>query len=82
MNNSIQLPFSKLNRVVFNRNEIPDDLELFFMIELSKLTGFFIKRIHLKEVSKSYRSKHFNIFKFDYMDKNYILEKGILTESN
>ena len=83
MNDSISLPYSKLQKIIYKDVERnPDDLELFFMLEISKETGFIINKIRLIEASKSKRSKKIDYFKFKYFDSIYILEKGILKEGN
>ena len=83
MEDSLNIPFNKLSKIVYsNPDRTPDDLEYHFMTEISKVTGFFIARIHLLEVYKSKHSRVIDCFKFEYDGQNYLLEKGKIKEGN
>lgn len=81
MKEYLEIPLTKLSGISYsNVNHSPDELEYFLMEEISKQTGFFIARIHIKKAEKLKYSRKFNYFEFEYDNKNYILEKGIIKE--
>ena len=83
MEDSLNIPLYKLSKIVYSDpNRIPDDLEYHFMTDISKVTGFFIARIHLLEAYKSKYSRMIDCFKFEYDGKEYLLEKGKIKEGN
>lgn len=81
MKDYIEIPMNKLCGVTYtNPDRTPDALEWSFIEEISKHTGFFLARIHIKKASKSRYSRHIDCFEFEYDGVDYILEKGILTK--
>lgn len=82
MKDYIEIPMNKLCGVTYtNPDHTPDALEWSFIEEISKHTGFFLARIHIKKASKSRYSRHIDYFEFEYDGVDYVLEKGILKKS-
>lgn len=81
MKEYIEIPMNKLCGISYsNPNRTPDELELSFINEISKQTGFFLSRIHIKKASKSRYSRHIDCFEFEYDGVDYILKKDILSK--
>lgn len=83
MKDYLELPISDLKGITYeNPDREPDKLELSFIKEISKHTGFFMARIHIKKVQKLKYSRNFDYFEFEYDGNNYILEKGELKKDS
>ena len=83
MEDSLEIPLNKICKITYSDpNRDADGLELHFMTEISKVTGFFIARIKLLEAYKCKYSRSIDGFRFEYDGKEYVVEKGIIKEGN
>lgn len=81
MKDYLEIPMNSLYGVKYtNPNRTPDDLELSFMMEIQRKTGFILMDIKLIQAKKSKYSRKIDYFEFDYNNKRYILEKETLIE--
>ena len=77
MKDYLEIPLNNLCGITYtNPDREIDSLEWSFIEEISKHTGFFLSRIHIKKAYKCKYSRKIDGFEFEYEGKNYVLEKG------
>ena len=81
MKDYLEIPISKLYGVNYtNPDRIPDSLEISFLMDIQKKTGFILMDIKLLKAKKTKYSRIIDCFEFDYHGKRYLLEKNTLIE--